>query len=68
MDLGKELTIEGQRPFAEEVQTLMAELNNEIPLYYRTEPHGVSNHVVGFVMNPSTSSYLWNVETWTYAP
>lgn len=66
--LGLELTIEGQRPFAEEVQTLMAELNNEIPLYYRTEPHGVSNHVVGFVMNPSTSSYLWNAETWTYQP
>lgn len=67
-NLGLELTIEGQRPFAEEIQTLMAELNNEIPLYYRNEPHGISNHVVGFVMNPSTSSYLWNAETWTYQP
>jgi ABC-type transport system substrate-binding protein len=46
------------------VQERIFELANEIPLYYRFEPLGVSNRLGGFKTNPSTATALWDVENW----
>jgi peptide/nickel transport system substrate-binding protein len=47
-----------------QVQERIHELANEIPLYYRFEPLGVSNRLGGFKTNPSTATALWDVENW----
>jgi len=51
------------------VQKVVATQSNEIPLYYRSETTGVSNHVGGWTTyNPSTATPLWNAETWWVNP
>lgn len=38
---------------------------NQVPLYYRPEPIGVSNRLGGLEKgNPSTDTKLWDVESW----
>jgi ABC-type transport system substrate-binding protein len=46
------------------VQERIDELANEVPLYYRFEPLGISNRLGGFKNNPSTATKLWDVENW----
>ncbi|CAN5720194.1 peptide ABC transporter substrate-binding protein [soil metagenome] len=53
---------------AAQLQTLVRDLAVEVPLYYRPEPSGVSNHLGGYVYNPSTATPLWDVENWYFIP
>jgi peptide/nickel transport system substrate-binding protein len=51
------------------VQQTVATQNNEIPLYYRSETTGISNHVGGWdKYNPSSVGPTWNAETWWFIP
>ena len=51
------------------VQKIVSTQNNEIPLYYRSEATGVSNHVGGWdKYNPSSVGPTWNAETWWFIP
>jgi len=51
------------------VQKTVATQNNEIPLYYRAEATGISNHVGGWEKyNPSSIGPTWNAETWWVNP
>jgi hypothetical protein len=41
----------------------------EIPLYYRAEATGVSNHLGGYDrFNPSSAGPTWDVEKWSFIP
>jgi peptide/nickel transport system substrate-binding protein len=63
--VGGEITPEGVLETTEAVITRIDELANEIPLYYRPEPLGISNRLGGFGKgNPSTATKLWDVENW----
>jgi ABC-type transport system substrate-binding protein len=63
--LGGEITPEGVLEATAAVVERVDELANEIPLYYRPEPLGISTRLGGFGKgNPSTATKLWDVENW----
>ena len=63
--VGGEITPEGVIETTEGVITRIDELANEVPLYYRPEPLGISVRLGGFGKgNPSTATKLWDVENW----
>ena len=63
-ELGTKVDPEGIKEAADAVHQVVNELANEVPLYYRPEPIGVSNRLGGYVGNPSTATKLWDVENW----
>jgi peptide/nickel transport system substrate-binding protein len=67
--IGAQVDPEAVRAAAAAVVVKIDELANEIPLYYRPEPLGVSSHLGGFDQgNPSTATKLWDVENWYFVP
>ncbi len=67
--LGTEIDPEAQKAAAAVMQTELAAALPEIPLYYRAETTGVSNHVGGYVkFNPSSAGPTYNVEQWYFIP
>jgi ABC-type oligopeptide transport system substrate-binding subunit len=67
--LGFDVDPAAQKTDAATVQQTVAAQNNEIPLYYRSETTGVSNHVGGWEKyNPSSVGPTWNAETWWFIP
>jgi peptide/nickel transport system substrate-binding protein len=67
--LGFDVDPAKQAADAATVQQTVAKQNNEIPLYYRAETTGVSNHVGGWTKyNPSSVGPTWNAETWWFIP
>jgi hypothetical protein len=49
------------------IQLYAEEQTTEVPLYYRPEPQGISNHLGGYEdYNPSTATSLWDVEHWYF--
>ena len=64
-DLGTQIDPEGMIDAAAVVIQRVDELANEVPLYYRPEPLGISTRLGGFGKgNPSTATKLWDVENW----
>jgi peptide/nickel transport system substrate-binding protein len=63
-ELGTKVDPEGIIEAADAVHQIVNDLANEVPLYYRPEPIGVSNRLGGYVGNPSTATKLWDVENW----
>ena len=61
---GAQLEQSGIGAAAAAVQQRVDALANEVPLYYRFEPLGISNRFGGFKNNPSTATKLWDVENW----
>jgi hypothetical protein len=54
---------------AKTMQETLASVVAEIPLYYRAEATGVSNHLGGYVrFNPSSAGPTWDVEQWHFIP
>lgn len=67
--LGVEIDIEAQKAAAAVIQTEYAKAIAEIPLYYRAETTGISNHVGGYEKyNPSSAGPTWDVEKWFFIP
>jgi peptide/nickel transport system substrate-binding protein len=67
--LGTEIDPEAQKAAAATMQTELASALPEIPLYYRAEATGVSNHVGGYERyNPSSAGPTWDVEKWFFVP
>jgi peptide/nickel transport system substrate-binding protein len=68
-ELDSSITSEAVLEAAAKVQRIVNEIHNEIPLYYRPEPTGISNRLGGFEKkNPSTATSLWDVENWYVIP
>jgi ABC-type transport system substrate-binding protein len=67
--LGAEIDPEKQKAAAATMQTELAAALPEIPLYYRAETTGVSNHVGGWVkFNPSSAGPTWDADKWSFIP
>jgi peptide/nickel transport system substrate-binding protein len=67
--LGKEIDQAAQLEAAKTMQETLASVVAEIPLYYRAEATGVSNHLGGYVrFNPSSAGPTWDVEQWHFIP
>jgi peptide/nickel transport system substrate-binding protein len=64
LDLSSQLDEEAVVDASFAIQERIDELANEIPLYYRFEPLGVSTRFGGFKNNPSTATKLWDVYNW----
>jgi peptide/nickel transport system substrate-binding protein len=67
--VGREILPETQLEAATIMQQELAKALPEIPLYYRAEVTGVSNHVGGWVrFNPSTAGPTWDAQNWYFIP
>jgi peptide/nickel transport system substrate-binding protein len=63
--LGFEIDPAKQNQLASTVQKVIADQNNEIPIYYRAETTGVGVRVGGWnKYNPSSAGPTWHVEDW----
>jgi ABC-type transport system substrate-binding protein len=63
-NLGTKIAPDEQKEAAAAVIQRVDELANEIPLYFRVEPTGVSTRLGGYKGNPSTATKLWDAENW----
>jgi peptide/nickel transport system substrate-binding protein len=67
--IGSEIDPEAQKAAAATMQEELAKALPEIPLYYRAEATGVSNHVGGYAkFNPSSAGPTWNAQDWYFVP
>jgi peptide/nickel transport system substrate-binding protein len=67
--LGSEIDQAAQLEAAKTMQEVLASVVPEIPLYYRAESTGVSNHLGGYDrFNPSSNGPTWDVEKWYFIP
>jgi peptide/nickel transport system substrate-binding protein len=67
--LGNEIDPAKQKEAAATMQEALAKALPEIPLYYRAEATGVSNHFGGWEkFNPSSAGPTWDTEKWYFIP
>jgi ABC-type transport system substrate-binding protein len=66
--IGTEIDVQKQYELAKTVQQVVAQQNNEIPIYYRAETTGLGARLGGWgKYNPASVGPTWHVEDWFQA-